>query len=103
MVIKANQDAATPILLAFDSDKNGTVSAQELENNPLLMLAVSPDLDLLDGSGNFNPGQDGAKTRTRWVWVLPASLPPLFCPETRIGSAGVSSNLASNHLLRRLR
>ena len=61
LVIKANQDAATPLLLAFDSDKNGTVSAQELENNPLLMLAVSPDLDLLDGSGNFNPVQDGAK------------------------------------------
>ncbi len=60
-IIKANQSAATPLLQAFDSDKNGTITAQELESNPLLMLAVSPDLDLLDGSGEFNPGQDGAK------------------------------------------
>lgn len=61
LIIKANQDAATPLLLAFDSDRNGTITAQELENNPLLMIAVSPDLDLLDGSGSFNPGQDGKK------------------------------------------
>ena len=60
-IIKANQSAATPLLTAFDSDQNGTITAQELENNPLLMLAVSPDLDLLDGSGKFNPNQDGAK------------------------------------------
>jgi hypothetical protein len=25
------------------------------------MLAISPDLDLLDDSGKFNPGQDGVK------------------------------------------
>lgn len=60
-IIKADPAFATPLLTAFDSDKNGTITAQELENNPLLMLAVSPDLDLFDGSGKFNPNQDGAK------------------------------------------
>jgi hypothetical protein len=57
----ADQALPTTLLQAFDSDQNGTITIQELENNPLLMLAVSPDLDLLDASGNFNPGQDGVK------------------------------------------
>jgi hypothetical protein len=60
-VIKADQTAATVLLPIFDADGNGTITSEELEKNPLLMLAVSPDLDLLDGSGNFNPGQDGVK------------------------------------------
>jgi hypothetical protein len=57
----ADQTVANTFLPIFDGDGNGTITAEELENNPLLMLAVSPDLDLLDGSGNFNPGQDGVK------------------------------------------
>jgi hypothetical protein len=61
LVIKSDQTAAIPILQAFDSDSNGTITVQELENNPLLMLAISPDMDLLDASGKFNPGQDGVK------------------------------------------
>lgn len=60
-VIKADQTAANTLLPIFDADGNGTISSEELEKNPLLMLAISPDLDLLDGSGNFNPGQDGVK------------------------------------------
>jgi len=60
-IIKANNTAATPLLQAFDSDKDGAITAQELENIPLLMIAVSPDLDLLDSSDKFNPGQDGVK------------------------------------------
>jgi hypothetical protein len=60
-IIKANQTAANTLLPIFDGDGNGTITSEELENNPLLMLAISPDLDLLDGSGNFNPGQDGIK------------------------------------------
>lgn len=60
-VIKTDNALATPILQAFDSDHNGTITTKELENNPLLMLAVSPDLDLLDASGKFNAGQDGVK------------------------------------------
>ena len=58
-VITADQDAANTLLPVFDSDNNGTITVQELENNPLLMLAISPDLDLLDASGKFSPGQDG--------------------------------------------
>ncbi|GAB1471693.1 hypothetical protein MASR2M66_25710 [Chloroflexota bacterium] len=58
-LIKEN-NAATPTLLqAFDSDNDKVITTQELEKNPLLMLALSPDLDLLDSSGTFNPGQDG--------------------------------------------
>jgi hypothetical protein len=58
-VIEANHSAATLLLQAFDSDKDGIITAQELEKNPVLMVAISPDLDLLDTSGKFNPGQDG--------------------------------------------
>lgn len=61
LIIKANTTASTPLLKAFDSDKDGMITTQELEKNPLLMIAVSPDLDLLDSSGAFNPGQDGVK------------------------------------------
>jgi hypothetical protein len=59
LVIKSDQTAATAILQAFDSDSNGEITSQELENNPLLMIAISPDVDMLDASGNFNPRQDG--------------------------------------------
>lgn len=60
-VVKADKTAANTLLPIFDSDGNGIISAQELGNNPLLMIAISPDLDLLDAAGNFNPGQDGVK------------------------------------------
>ena len=60
-IIGTDKTAAAPLLQALDSDHNGTISVQELENNPLLMAALSPDLDLLDGSGKFNPGQDKVK------------------------------------------
>jgi hypothetical protein len=61
LVIAANNSAATPILQAFDSNKDGIITIEELEKNPVLMIAVSPDLDLLDASNKFNPGQDGVK------------------------------------------
>ncbi len=60
-IIKSNTAAANPLLQALDSNNNGTITTQELENNPLLMIAISPDLDLLDASGKFNPNQDGVK------------------------------------------
>ncbi len=60
-IIKTDKAVANTLLQAFDSDHNGTITLQELENNPLLMIAISPDLDLLDASGKFNPGQDGVK------------------------------------------
>ena len=60
-LITDNNTAAPMLLQAFDSDKDKTITTQELENNPVLMIAISPDLDLLDASGAFNPGQDGEK------------------------------------------
>ena len=59
--IKADEAVTKTLLRAFDSDHDGVITARELEDNPVLMLAVSPDLDLLDSSGKFNPGQDGVK------------------------------------------
>ena len=61
LLITTNETGASTLLQTFDSDKSGTITVQELENNPLLMLMVSPDLDLLDASGEFNPNQDGVK------------------------------------------
>jgi hypothetical protein len=60
-VIKIDTTAATVLLQAFDSNNDGEITSAELESNPLLMIAISPDLDLLDASGEFNPGQDGVK------------------------------------------
>lgn len=60
-VIKADKNVANTLLPLFDSDNNGTITIQEFESNPLLIMAVSPDLDLLDAAGNFNPNQDGVK------------------------------------------
>jgi len=60
-IIKMDQTMANTILPVFDADQDGIITAKELENNALLMLAASPDLDLLDASGKFNPGQDGVK------------------------------------------
>jgi hypothetical protein len=60
-IIKEDKAVANTLLPIFDADQNGTITIQELENNPILMIAVSPDLDLLDASGQFNPGQDGVK------------------------------------------
>jgi len=60
-IIKADKAVANTILQAFDADQNGVISPTEIENNILLKLAISPDLDLLDASGKFNPGQDGVK------------------------------------------
>jgi len=61
LINKADQAGASALLKVFDADQNGIITVQELENNPLLMIAVSPDMDLLDASGKFNPNQDGVK------------------------------------------
>jgi hypothetical protein len=60
-IIKIETNGANTLLQVFDSDQDGTITVQELESNPLLMLAISPDLDLLDASGNFNPNQDDVR------------------------------------------
>jgi hypothetical protein len=49
------------VLAAFDGDRNGSITREELQGNLLLGLVTSPDLDLLDASGAFNPNQDGVK------------------------------------------
>ena len=96
LMIKADQAAATAILQAFDSDSNGTITSQELENNPLLMIAISPDLDLLDASGNFNPSQDGVKNS--YSVGLGFTCVPATLTGTGVWFPRISSNLASTHL-----
>jgi hypothetical protein len=59
--IMADKAAADAILPVLDSNHDGSIAVQELQDNPVFMLAVSPDLDLLDATGKFNPGQDGVK------------------------------------------
>ena len=61
LIIKADKTAATRSCKPSTQTRSGTITVQELENNPLLMIVISPDLDLLDASGNFNPNQDGVK------------------------------------------
>jgi len=60
-IAKLNNAGANTLLKNFDSNGDGTITTKELENNPILMIVISPDLDLLDASGNFNPNQDGVK------------------------------------------
>lgn len=60
-VVAADKDLGPTILSVFDTDQNGSVSVDELQNNIIIQLATSPDLDLLDASGKFNPRQDGVK------------------------------------------
>lgn len=61
LIINANTTAANAILKAFDTDQNGAITIEEIEKNPVLRIAFSPDVDLLDASNTFNPGQDGVK------------------------------------------
>lgn len=60
-IIKVDKTMANTLLLTFDSDKNGTITVKEIETNPLVMIILSPDMDLLDASGKFIPNQDGVK------------------------------------------
>lgn len=47
------------LLDIFDPDSmDCVVSADEVENNDLVSTILSPDLDLLDENGNFNPNSD---------------------------------------------
>lgn len=60
-VVSANPDMANNIMSIFDTDQNGSITADELENNFIIKLATTPDIDLLDATGKFNPRQDGVK------------------------------------------
>lgn len=44
----------------FDEDADCAISVQELAESDLLAMLLRPDVDLLDGSGGFAPGSDGA-------------------------------------------
>jgi hypothetical protein len=59
LAVQSNSALANLLLPTLDADGDGTIAVQELENNPMLRIAAQPDLDLLDASGSFNPGQDG--------------------------------------------
>jgi hypothetical protein len=44
----------------FDNNPaDATITLEEIKANPLVTGVLEPDLDLLDGSDNFNPNQDG--------------------------------------------
>ena len=61
VLAQSGATGAATLLQGFDADQNGTITALELENHFLVKVAVTPDLDLLDASGVFNPNQDGVK------------------------------------------
>jgi len=59
-------DGATgrTLLDLFDEVPDGgdcMVTLEELKNNSLISSLLAPDVDLLDGDGNFNPRKDGVK------------------------------------------
>lgn len=45
----------------FDENDDCTVDLTELKNNSLISSLLAPDVDLLDGSGNFAPRSDNVK------------------------------------------
>lgn len=57
----ADKSAAGALISTLDGNNDGTISSDELAENVLVKLATTPDLDLLDASGKFNPRQDGVK------------------------------------------
>jgi hypothetical protein len=59
LAANAGSTLTQTMLATFDGNRNGTIERDELENNILFKAATSPDLDLLDAAGQFNPNQDG--------------------------------------------
>lgn len=55
----AAKAAGGTLLTTLDANGDGTITGEELGQNVLVKLATTPDLDLLDASGKFNPRQDG--------------------------------------------
>jgi hypothetical protein len=50
------------VLGFFDANEDCMITQAELEENTIISSTIgNPDLDLFDGSGNFNPRQDGVK------------------------------------------
>jgi hypothetical protein len=53
--------AGATILELFDEDEDCQLTLESLLQNQLLQTVLEPDLDLLDGRGNFNPREDFEK------------------------------------------
>jgi hypothetical protein len=51
--------AAKTLLALFDSDKDGVIELDEIQNNTLVRALLAPDVDLFDATGMFNPLVDG--------------------------------------------
>lgn len=49
---------AMTVLMQFDKNKDGKVSADEVRNHPIVSSILEPDCDLFDGSGNLAPNTD---------------------------------------------
>lgn len=54
----AGSRGATALSL-FDSDKDGVVTAQEVQDNQILQTSFAPDIDAFDAAGKFAPSVDG--------------------------------------------
>jgi hypothetical protein len=54
--------SAATVMSTFDDNGDCMVTLEELKMNTIISATLgNPDLDLLDGSGNFNPNSDGVK------------------------------------------
>lgn len=51
--------AGEDILLLFDDNDDGVITAEELRANALIQSLLAPDVDLFDATGAFNPNTDG--------------------------------------------
>src|SRR5262249_8070239 len=48
------------VLQVFDTNQDGTISPQEVQSNGIIQSVLSPDVELLDASGNFSPNAANA-------------------------------------------
>lgn len=66
------------ILNQFDDNNDGIVSVDELRGDSLVNSLLTPDLDLLDSGGNYNPGYDGVNDSLSFAvrfTAVPADFP----------------------------
>lgn len=49
------------VLNLFDRDDDGVVTLEEVRDNALIRSLFTPDVDLFDQDGNYNPRADGVK------------------------------------------
>jgi hypothetical protein len=53
------ESAGAALVELFDEDADCVITVQELAESDLLAMLLRADVDLLDGSGNYAPGEDG--------------------------------------------